>query len=335
MRKSKPSPLPLAAIILALSLAPPLYANCESGAYLIHTIAEYARLDDTRRWYFRTTPQGEHLRLDATVAHSDTVPRQLTAFLRGPHRDTFHLSRLGERCAPDLEPPGAVTLAQTDNVMVETHYVRFPSCGASDDAGHAVFDRDSKTLHLPTALPISPATEFADLEALESTIEKKIFHLGLRASEGAEATITPDDVDGIELQVLNVGQGEPAFRMIVAVLRLRHLDRLLGSNGYQVLESLHSKLAEFPVIFWQRPGGEPFYVGDGSWCSTYRLSMESSVRQAAETVRNLGPMERFELTAAYDLSGDGQPEILVVNKVVAYYLEADDRLTVMDWQQGC
>lgn len=341
MRNTKLSPLLPTALLLAVLLAPDLRANCETGAYLIHTVGEYARLDDARRWFFRTSPGDEHLRLDATVAHTDVAPRQLTAFLRGPYRGSFRLSRRGESCTPDLETPRAVTMALTDNVMTETHFVRFPSCGSAAggpsarDAGYGLYDRNTKTLRLPTALAYSPVADFAGRAQLENELKHEIFRLELRATVGAEAIITPGDVDDITFEILRIGDGDPAFRMIVAVLRLRNLDRLLGTGGYHTLEAVRGKLAEFPVIFWQRPGGEPFYVGDGSWCSTYRLQLGASVRTAAETVRDLGPMERFELTAAYDLSGDGQPEILVVNQLVAYHLEADDRLTVIDWPQGC
>ena len=301
---------------------------------MIHTVADYAELDAGRRWFFAYELGAEELILRPTGAHSDQQIIAMAAFLRGPHRDRFRLAFGEDTFIPDLESPGAIFVGH-DETYMERAFLRlrpdvaFPESVAR--RGYAYYDRDTKTAYLAAALDVARDPDAEGREGLQAFLTAKIFNLGLRADLGSAETITRDDVDGMDLRVLNAGRAADPFRMIVAVLRLANLDRLVGTGGgYHTPDSLRGKLAEFPVIFWQRPGGEPFYVGDGSWCAGYRLGLETG-----KAVENLGPMERFVLDAAYDLDGDESPDVFVVNEVIAYYLTEDDEVLVIDWQWGC
>ena len=64
------------------------------------------------------------------------------------------------------------------------------------------------------------------------------------------------------------------------------------------------------------------------------LSREFSLR-LPDAPQQLGAVERFRITGAFDSNGDGAPDLLEVNDRFAYLLEPDGRLFVVRVGLGC
>ena len=50
---------------------------------------------------------------------------------------------------------------------------------------------------------------------------------------------------------------------------------------------------------------------------------------------NIPEIDRFTLTKAFDLSGDGLPDVLELNRLYAYHLDPAGKLWVIHYGEGC
>jgi hypothetical protein len=57
-------------------------------------------------------------------------------------------------------------------------------------------------------------------------------------------------------------------------------------------------------------------------------------RRGPHQGRQLGPLERFKVSAAYDVRGHGTPDLLVVNESIVYYFSPQGDLFVVDYPPG-
>lgn len=334
----------LQGLVLASCLLPAVSSlgNCESGAYRIHTVAEYAALDEARTWIFRGQLVGDRLEIQPSASTSEGSVQRLVAFLRGPHREQSVVRRGETTC--HRVPGESVELFRKAEAM-DRWTASLPLCPELAVPGDelrrfpVLFDRDTKTIVLPTPLAVS-----APKRASESTTpeeggtprerwEPRLERLDLRASDAAAASrITNDDI--ASLAELRIGLGDPAngFALVILALRLHHLETLLPADGYLDPAKIARGQAEFPVLFLDSGGEEePLYIGDGRWCSSYRLSLEMQATRGPF----LGSLERFSVTGAFDTDRDGRPDLLRVNDQVVYRLGGENGLEVVDWGQGC
>lgn len=341
--KTKP---PLLLLLLASGLLStvPTFANCESGAYLIHTVAEYAELDSSRTWIFRSSLAGNRLEIQPSASTSEASVQRLVAFLRGPHRGQLQIRRGEVACS--LEPEESVELARKPELLdrYAASFTICPELAARDGAespqrSTVLFDRDTKTLLFPTPLEVHPPRQAPvglGKDAGPNPWElwqERLERLDLRASEAPDADrITRQDIAGLTELRVDIGRRETGYGVVILALRLHHLETLLPDDGYLDPSKIAGAQAEFPVLFLDPGTGQkPVYIGDGRWCSSYRLSMEIM----ASTGPFLGALERFTVTGAFDTNQDGRPDLLRVNDQVVYRLGGEKALEVVDWGEGC
>lgn len=331
----------LGAALALLAAGPRGLANCETGAYSIHTVAEYAELDGAGTWLFRTGLRDGELELAPVATETEMVIWRLHRLLTSDDGAAFRVELRGAECFPDLSTVRLLRSAERMDGLV----LRLTPCGPlPDEDGVAVYERDRRRLRFPVPLAVQEATP-SDAATLAEGLRARSLELGLRLLPAAPA-ISAGDVVGVEARHTRIG--DAGFWSSIVVLRLRNLERLFDggdgglylAGGYLERSAVRDRFGDFPVIFFRWPGSEPVYVGDGSWCAGYRFGMEESRRQAGE----VGALDRFVPRRAWDDDGDGLPDLLeIVGGVpeapggVLYSLTADPAapLRVVDYPMGC
>ena len=325
---------------LALALAVLIFAgptgsavaNCESGAYMIHTVAEYAESEDIKASFLR-------------IESADSTGFRLVSVAQGG------LPRLEEARGPVQEP------GENPPLTVVTEYQRCLSASARFEEdpigrlglriegcadlvqpnGYVVYDAQRRELRIPRPLSIQRGTSPQGAVAIEGEIQSAIAGLDLVAAAGLdlhpERVTSPEriqtaDIESILFEHTQVGAPGRGALLSVAVLRLRNLDRLLPIRGDPDPESVRGRLADFPVLFLSQSGGPSRYIGDGSACAGLRLHLPS-----ADAF--LGALDRFVISGAWDLDVNGTPDLIQVNDRVLYWIQPDGPLLVLDYRQGC
>ncbi len=328
-------------LVLAVALkAGAASGNCEVGGYMIHTLAEYKPFEPTRVVLPYWKEGGGRIGLAPNYVDA----AEGTA-LASP--------------ALQLEHAGAVC-AKPTYTMVERYRAphdiqhRLDTVGCDDlledlpTHGYAFLDTTKLTMSFADALPIGAVqiTE-EDRDSLEAEIGAWLPQLPLYAESGpgrgeGRGRIDASHIRGMRLELTTVGLGPRPFTLAIAVLELEGADELydLSYFGTRLPARLRAgDRLEYPVIFFRRPGGAPTYAGDGSWCAS--VDVADLLGRGGHSPSNrdgdslLGAVERFRLTGAFDANGDGAPDVLEVNGLVAYLLQPDGRFFVVRYAAGC
>ena len=319
--------------LLCLMLAAaPAFANCEVGGYLIHTVAEYKTCEPQRFVlpYWKESA--------SRLGFAETGIRCDHSALRGPKLSLSHGNQICSRTA----------YSQVDRYKAPNdieYRLDAPRCGALlenlPSHGYAFLDATQRTLRFTDALPIGILElDASDRAALEAEIEAQLPGLTLYAESGIlgqmlRGRIEPGDIASTQIETMTVGFGQRPFVMAIAVLTLRNLDRLYGGLEWlpaDLAPRLRINTIEYPVIFFRPSSGSARYVGDGSSCASTRAFRGDP---QPETTPQLGAVERFRITGAFDSNDDGAPDVLEVNDRFAYLLEPDGRLFVVRFGLGC
>jgi hypothetical protein len=308
-----------------ITVASSCWANCESGGYIIHTVAEYG-VPEGLSFYPYTYIKGVlNLNFSLSSKDSNNIVNHINANLDNPEK-FVRVRHRQEECRLRLQNKIEII---SGGISYYNETSSFSLCLKNDqtiaERGYARYDYKKQVLTLPSSLTIK-TVEYDRSE--EQVIVQKIFDLRLKGDESLESRITRDDVSKIDFFSTRVGSGDDALEVITVVLNLINIERIFSS---QIMSSdkLREKSAQFPVIFFKRKGETPKYVADGSWCASYRL-----MQKVERNVQSLGPVERFEIQSAYDFDNDGSADILVINRV-AYLLMKNGTIKVIDYPRGC
>jgi hypothetical protein len=324
--------LPVLIAALALSAAELAFANCEAGGYWIHTVAEYKTYEPHRVIlpYWKEGP--ESLGLDANGL--DRLD-DFAGSLRKPNLSLRHDER---SCS------GAAFTVRKRYVQPHEYRLDAPDCRELFEKlsgrGYLLLDQAEPAVRFSETLPIGVTDlEPDDRIALEAQIRGQVMELTLYAEAGPtgrfqDERIWPGDIVSTRVEVTTVGAGPRPFVMAVAVLTLHNLDRLYPSIEWDpgLGAKLRGHTIEYPVIFFRPPNAELRFVGDGSSCAVYPVASAASLPNPPI---QLGAIERFRLTGAFDTNSDGAPDLIEVNDRFTYLLEPDGTMLVVKVGLGC
>jgi hypothetical protein len=294
---------------MSFGLALLLAANCEAGGYTIHTIAEYKKYE-AKRVPIVYVKQGQWLDVDLNAIDVGAP------FDGAPVRTLTHR---GGSCAL-----GSVKIPLSGRL-------KLGSCAefakALPQRAYAFFDTTKGIVDFPDELPLAEALPQERSQA-EAAAEALLPQLTLHANNFMEEKPGGDDVLDLlrakarRFEHAAAGGLPPRFLLSTMVLTLPHAYRY-----YSYATDAKPHDFDFPVLFLTLGNAKMFYFGDGSECAFSRTSSQ-------RTAKNLGPTDRFKLTGAYDFDGDGLPDVIEINRAVAYLIE-NGTLKVIDYTQGC
>lgn len=319
--------------------APSAFANCEAGAYTIHTVAEYKKPQADR--IFMLYRISESSKLDARLTALDTHSFVWTTGNRDPitirygSREECRLKSgwiLDPKFNPD-DPYSSENPYRLDLSSCKPLMEKFPRIG------YLVFNKSKNTLSIPQELPIRLEVKEGVPSQLKSQAVKdarsRELHLFAQPAWNGQSTsdpksrILPSRVIDDRVQSIEIGERTSAFRLLIVSLLLKQVGEsypteLLPSE----LKENPAATLEFPVIYFSHPKNpKPEFVGDGADCSYAKL--EDSGIQGRKS------FDRFRATRAFDLDLDGIVDILEINERFAYEIAPGKNPLVINYGQGC
>lgn len=314
-------------LLIGLALAASLArANCEVGAYTIHTIADYKPFEPNRivLLYRSERPTEWRFEVNANDGSSVPYPKLLKLKTLAFQARTCTLKKpLATRKPADEAGYNLVT----SDAGCEDLLRRVPA------RGYAIADLGAKRIRILDEMTID-AGELAKTErdTLEHAIDAQLATLKLAADRGlmdknGTGRIDPSAATAKRFEHTIVRTPQAPFVLSTEILTFPDVRAV-----YKTLaETVAKEPVEFPVIFLRTPGAEPRYIGDGSECASTRISEQSGAVKAEK--RALAP-DRYKLTHVFDADGDQAPDLFEVNGSVAYLIDGA-KLWVVQYGQGC
>jgi hypothetical protein len=148
-------------------------------------------------------------------------------------------------------------------------------------------------------------------------------------AEDSNHAISKSNISSINIDTTIIGEKSKIFYVFIAVLKLTELDLLFSTESSKQFKG-HT--ADFPVIYFQRGNTTPYYVGDARdyYCGEYRLA-----RNFVKSKKNIGAIQKFKVTGAFDINDDGILDIIEINRGITYYITPSGELFVMQTPEGC
>lgn len=323
-------------------------ANCEAGAYTIHTVANYKATSINSEIYMiykveSGTLQAKMNAIDVDKVRLKSLPNPLT------------LKFGNETCALSahffLDPSYAA-----DDPYSSEYPLRLNLNGCAELVAKAAnkaylrFDVAKKTLELAKILPInSLAPESTRIKEIEKEIKKdalsrKFFlfrPLETSKNETGQRPLKKEDIINFRMEAVEVGRGPDAFVMAIGILGIKEIkSSFVLDKGEMSVEDYNASLeanrlknekADFPTIYFKAPTHSNFtFIGDGSICSYAKFQKYPAPVNGAE-----GSFDRFHISNAFDLNGDSRVDVLEINSRFVYRLLSNGIPEVIDYGQGC
>jgi hypothetical protein len=310
------------------------WANCEAGAYTIHTSASYkATSRDEIVLLYQVLPEGaiaarlnaidgpevmgfdrESAPVDLRHGAASCMPDQ--PWTRNPKHDPDD---------PASEPPFRLSFGPCANMALTL-----------PQSGYLLYDAVSRNVRFPQELfareSLSAPPEVIK-EAVQKDLEIREFHAlttpswGTHQSESQRGRIPAAMMESKSWRLTEIGEALNQFAMVTVVFQIKEPASLFPP---ELLPENFKKEApshlDYPVIYFVPPRSrEPIFIGDGSACSTTRLSDSE----------NGAAFDRFSVSKAFDFDADGVVDVLEINKTFAYRLLRDRAPQVIHYGQGC
>ena len=356
--------LPLSLSLINLSTA---WANCEAGGYSIHTIAEYRSSNRLGTFYYFYKQKGKnHINVFNTVV-GDSQGVSPPNF----RQDDIRVYLGKTHCTLNKSITAKIETTHVKDVydaMRRETKIFFDGCESFfsrlSNNGYIVINDTSNKIYLPQALDIN-----TDLKPTKSEISEitKDIKDRIKQKKLVQGRISNKNVKKITVTKTTVGNVNPPFRMGVGILLLNNpFEVYPDMEGYRYYGEEYmdfkDKLFEFPVLYFTSSENKFSYIGDGESCGHvpmfYRnIQKVNSEMQAkddkykpkrkgysqfkniedyplGDKMFNLGPTDRFTITGAFDLTGDGYPNIIRVNERFVYSILEDEKIIVINYGMG-
>jgi len=322
--------------------APSALANCEAGAFLIHTTATYKPFDPVRTFVLYRERDGA---LEARLGGVDLENHESNVAER--FRGNFLLIQGGFSCPVDVGAAGDPAALEMGGYP---YRLGLGACEAllleAGEVGYARVDLVDRQVRLSRALSIAkdapPSAALreraerqalAELQTLDLHLERQV------SSDAAPATALRLDERG-DARFRYTRIGDETW-LAVAELRIERTLEDWGPIGEPLREELGVEARvgiDFPTLFLVDPRNGARFIGDGSWCanhSIFEADAAPSEGAALGSLRSWQGETTFEPTHASDFDGDGRVDVLEVNSRFAYEIGPGGGLRVISYGMGC
>lgn len=93
--------------------------------------------------------------------------------------------------------------------------------------------------------------------------------------------------------------------------------------------------ANFPFLFLKIGKDKAKLIGDGAWCSDNKVYYEFGLYKRKKIFKqNIGNLKEFKITGAFDVSGDGNTDLIELDEQFVFYIHPDKTLEVVEFCSG-
>ncbi len=312
-----------ALIVFTLTLPIHASANCEIAPYGFHTIAKYGRADNNANYFtFAYKKDDSGLIITGVTPFTDWM---YSSGMQG-NATKFKIKYKNSV----LELPDNKLHLITHNVEWEG-LIRIPNdvfdISNIPSRGYGRYVKNTNTLWLTDELAFEKSRS---KPGYAESILRDIYDRKIILDKKSNMPVTKSNIADVSYEITTIGKTPHSLRVIIVTLKLKDLDKILTSNRPLRFQG---RTADFYLIYFQK-GNEPvFYVGDGrdEKCVASRLDMKADGKD-----KDLGPIYRFDVTGAFDVTYDGLPDFIETNNEITYYLDPSGELLVVHTHtSGC
>lgn len=304
------------------------YANCEAGAFFIHTTAVYHQNPKIQFLAGGSTSKliypnnnspsvkSEKYTLMNPIGKCQTVNIKM----KEPEHDLDVLTYFITGCS---------------EITKESNYFYY-------------IDAEKKTIVIgkPLKFTKDKITNTTIEKNITSLVEKNYIRTGPVAKNATDYKFEKKDFPNSNYLTFEHTFIGTNFIVSVALIEISNISKYFGfygNNPYdndtakknELLEIFNKKNLSFPVIYFTQKEKTQF-VGDGSWCSDYAINeLLEQYKYSKSKSTTLGPVYKFDVTAAYDTNDDGIPNVITINDSFSYWINNDGTPLVIGIQLGC
>lgn len=308
-----------------------LLADC--GGFTINTVAPYKKPARERAYLFYAVKDG------VLLARMNAIDEHLAPTVGGgPVRMRYR----GGVCVVDggwqVDPSYRMGDPYSCELPYRLSLATCPGLAAHVPAkGFLIANLDERTVQLPLReLPVTRVTAVderiareVDADLAQRSFDIETYSWVTGPWHAPAGRIPKDRIVGRKITALQVG----GVSMVIASLRIDRALELYPPYGRDELRgSVRAEdKVDFPVIYFTHPAHRTtYFVGDGSHCSSANFK-----RYEDASVGAVGELNRFEISRALDLDGDGIVDVLHINESFAFSIDRKGHVEAIDLTFDC
>jgi len=325
-------------IVFNIFLVKESYANCEAAAFRIHTVADYKIKDDKETYLlYQKGPDG-------SISYGLNSNDPERSFMNSEGTKITSVSFRGSKCSLDSK----WSLNGKDGMCSRVNFpysFKLNKCKnflkSVPEKGFAVINLISGEVKFPVKLYISKNKRYelssGDISVIQNDFKKNSTVLSRRVNGSSdEKRLSFKDVVNFSSPRSSIAKVGNQFEMIISHFKIQNLNNVYNFKGWGTEAESATTFAsgrtlDFPLIHFKFNKKTPFFVGDGSWCSSRFVY----IRKKKGVPQHLKSYYKYVITNAFDLNEDGFPDIIEINNSFSYKLGKDQSLSVIDRDYGC
>jgi len=309
------------------------YANCEAGGYGIHTKATYAGSAPERTYFVYTIENGQMGPYEYPLNH-ENIKLSEDAMVGG-----YTLHQFQNKCSPvDL------TLSKNNDFKKQAaESVSFiwtlGQCEKSlkiPKRGYLQINFLSKDIRVGKKIAVGPEKATPEIavsskiEALvKDDIHKREINFIQKTEKDAKIFAQDRDFNGIDYQ--KIGSDFWVVTAWVRIEKTMESWREIDQYAFDQIKKSEKgmKAFDFPFLYFYSKKGNLNWVGDGSSCVKASPYFDEKRKIKKSFGVLLGYGIRFNVSNAFDMDGDEQPDLIEVNNNFTYELQKDGEIRVV------
>lgn len=334
-------------ILLQLLLPQLAKSNCEAGGYMIHTKATYKESDNL---VYAILSEDGNIEINSLDDDDSSSP------FRKSLVGEYSVQYGNEKCSKAKVEIDGVDVYGNGQLLVSNMVCAGKKLNKST---YIVLDTLYRKIVIGQRLSLSKVSKRSP-----SNIERDIVLKNKFPGSHPSKNIEHKDIINLNnFQVHETLIGD-SFSIVVAELYIKEVAKYFKQEGYayygkQYMNFENVKVG-YPVLMFSTEG-KTEYVGDGSHCSEvpvmYRnmdlvnremklkdqkyepsrgaIAKDDAFPKDENGLHDLGLIDRFHVTNAFDMDGDGKVDVIEINGRFAYRVLDNFKFEVINMGMGC